>query len=76
MKIDNNDKLQKLQHDIDNLCDLSEKWSLLFNCNKCKFLPIAVNTEDESLFIKEGLSRVKLTQSSDEKDLGIIIDDN
>ena len=73
MKIDNNDELQKLQQDIDYLCDWSEKWSFPFNC---KFLPIKVNTEDDFLFIKEGLSRVKLTKSSNEKDLVIIIDDN
>ena len=30
MKIDNNDELQKLQQDINNLCDWSEKWSLPF----------------------------------------------
>ena len=57
------------------MCDWSEKWSLPFNCNKCKFLPIEVNTEDDSLFIQEGLGRVKLSECSNEKDLGIIIDD-
>ena len=75
MKIDNNDELQNFQQDIDNLCDWSEKWSLPFNCNKCKFLPIEVNTEDDSLFTQEGLGRVKLSKCSNEKDLGIIIDD-
>ena len=61
---------KKLQCDLDKLSDWAEKWQLYFNTDKCKSLHIG-RANKKQVYQMNGKS---LDQVVEEKDLGIIID--
>ena len=63
--------IRKLQMDIDRLSEWSKLWQLPFNVDKCKILHIGRNNEQHS-YTMEGK---KLEKVKEEKDLGVLIDD-
>ena len=62
----------QLQVDLDKLGSWSEKWELPFNAAKCKSLHIGPNNPRQVYNIKS----IPLEQVTEEKDLGICIDEN
>ena len=60
-----------LQHDLDKLTEWSVTWQLPFNVDKCKSLHIGTKNEHHIY----NMSKKCLEQVKQEKDLGIIIDD-
>ena len=72
-KIDKNDGLEdivKIQQDIDRLFLWSEKWQLFFNISKCKSLHLG-KVNPKHVY---HMNRHDIVQTSNEKDLGVIID--
>ena len=65
----NNDN-KKLQDDLDRLTEWSMEWQLPFNVDKCKSLHIGRNNR-KHIYEMDGK---KLEQVKDEKDLGVLID--
>jgi len=73
-KIDKNDGLEdivRIQQDIDRLFLWSEKWQLFFNISKCKSLHLG-KVNPKHAYHMNGYD---IVQTSNEKDLGVIIDD-
>ena len=62
---------RKLQDDLDRIYEWSTRWQLLFNINKCKSLHIGRKNK-RYWYEMDG---TKLKQVTEEKDLGILIDD-
>ena len=60
-----------LQKDLDLLIDWSDKWLLKFNKTKCKHLHFGNNQVK-----KYKLGNLEISQTENEKDLGIIIDNS
>ena len=65
------DDIIKLQDDLNKLTEFSAKWQLPFNIGKCKSLHIRKNNQHH---IYE-MNGHKLNQVQEEKDLGVLIDD-
>ena len=65
------DDIIKLQDDLNKLTEWSAKWQLPFNIGKCKSLHIGRNNQHH---IYE-MNGHKLDQVQEEKDLGVLIDD-
>ena len=65
------DDIIKLQDDLNKLTEWSAKWQLPFNIGKCKSLHIG---RDNQHHIYE-MNGHKLDQVQEEKDLGVLIDD-
>ena len=63
---------KELQEDLEKLEDWSKRWQLPFNVKKCKSLHIGKRNEHH-IYEMDG---IKLEQVKDEKDLGVLIDDN
>ena len=61
-----------LQEDINSLTNWSHKWKLPFNINKCKCLHIGMTNP----CCGYKMNGKKLDRTEDEKDLGILIDNN
>lgn len=68
--VNNIEEQDTLQKDLDNLVDWSDKWLLKFNKSKCKHIHFGpfVNTSYH-------LGENNITKTTEEKDLGITIDD-
>ena len=62
---------ETLQHDLDKLTEWSVTWQLPFNVEKCKSLHIGSKNEHHIY----NMSEKCLEQVKEEKDLGIVIDD-
>ena len=69
--IRSNEDIEILQADIDNLIEWSTRWQLPFNINKCKSLHIGSKNKNH-IYTMNGK---ELQQVKEEKDLGILIDD-
>ena len=69
--VDTKEEIRRLQVDIDKLHAWSEKWQLLFNVKKCKCLHIGHNNTCH----KYKMNGAKLDHVDEEKDLGVLIDD-
>ena len=68
--VNNEEDQECLQSDINNLMAWSQKWMLTFNKKKCKYMHLG--HEPGNTYKMEG---EEITRSSEEKDLGINIDD-
>ena len=62
----------KLQTDLRKLEEWSEKWQLPFNVGKCKVMHFGSNNPHHTY----DLNNVTLHESEQEKDLGVVIDNN
>ena len=69
-KISSDDECSKLQEDLNKLTEWSNRWNLPFNTGKCKSLHIGRNNSKH----KYNMDGIELNQVHDEKDLGVIID--
>ena len=69
--IGSNEDIEILQADIDKLMEWSTRWQLPFNINKCKSLHIGSKNQNQ-IYTMNGK---ELEQVKEEKDLGILIDD-
>ena len=67
-KVTNNTDKQSLQDDVDKLVKWSEKWQMLFNFGKCKFIHIGYGNMDEEYKMGDAV----LGRTIQEKDLGVI----
>ena len=65
------DDEEKLQNDLNNLCQWSSIWQLPFNVGKCKTLHIGRNNKHHVYKMNGN----KLEQVKEQKDLGVLIDD-
>ena len=63
---------QKLQDDIDKLVRWSEKWQMLFNFGKCKFL----HTGPGNTGMNYEMGGTILSKTAKEKDLGVSMNAN
>ena len=63
---------EKLQKIIDNLVEWADKWSMSFNVEKCKIIHVGHNNPKRKYFMRGK----ELTESNDEKDLGVIVEAN
>ena len=63
-------QIQDLQRDIDSVVDWSDKWQLPFNEAKCKCLHIGPGNLKHVYQMRDNV----LESTSDERDLGIVID--
>lgn len=69
------DHCQKLQTDLDNLCDWSREWKLSFNATKCKVLHIGHKNEQFRYTMQDTDGNfVNITSVTSEKDLGVTFD--
>ena len=75
-EINSQDDARKLQESLDLLVEWSEKWLLRFNSSKCKVLHIGKNNPRYEYHIKDGNETRKLETTQEEKDLGVIVDEN
>ena len=62
-----NDRLKKLQDDLDKLVNWSEKWQMLLNFVKCKCIRIGHGNMDEEYIMGDAV----LGRTTQEKDLGV-----
>ena len=64
-----------MQSDVNALQEWSDRWQLFFNSAKCKCLYYGKNNpKNEYFFFKES-ETCKISECSEEKDLGVIFDD-
>ena len=65
-------KVANLQSDFDKLYKWSEDWQMMFNAQKCKSLHIGY----KNTYANYSMGGVKVTNSSCERDLGVVIDES
>ena len=70
-RVDNDEQRRSLQNDLDSVLDWSSRWQLIFNTSKCKHLHLGPDSNND--YMMDGRTIKKTTE---EKDLGIIIDQN
>lgn len=73
-KINNRTDSTKLQDDLDNLIIWSEKWQMAFNVDKCKVIHYGQNNPQNPYTMMKDGERTKLTEDTEEKDLGVLFD--
>ena len=75
-KTDNDSMREQLQTDLDNLCLWAEEWQLKFNAEKCHVLHLGHKNQNFQYYMKKqnSNSRVELSASEYEKDLGVYVD--
>jgi len=73
-RIENQQDQTNLQQTIDLMHDWTVKWQLHFNETKCKVLHLGHNNQKLSYFIGKGNNRIKLEETTLEKDLGVHVD--
>ena len=66
------DKVAGLQSDLDKLYKWSEDWQMMFTAQKCKCLRIGY----ENTYANYSIGGVQVTNSSCERDLGVVIDES
>ena len=66
------DKVANLHSDLDKLYEWSEDWQMLINAQKCKCLHIGHKNTYENYT----MGGVEVTNSSYERDLGIVTDES
>jgi len=62
----------KLQKDVDNLSNWSEKWLLQFNPEKCVVMHIG-HSIDTHYYIQQEGKKFELQSVTEERDLGVVI---
>ena len=73
--IKTNDDQCILQDDLDELTAWSTKWLLTFHPDKCKVMHLGKPLEDQFKYtLHDGTIRHELGYTSEEKDIGVIID--
>ena len=73
--IKTNDDQCILQDDLDELTAWSTKWLLTFHPDKCKIMHLGKPMEDQFKYtLHDGTIRHELGYTSEEKDIGVIID--
>lgn len=65
-----------LQEDIETLEKWTETWNLYFNTEKCKVLHIGKRNPNKEYKMKMGEQHINISACTDEKDLGVIFDQN
>jgi hypothetical protein len=70
--VNNQSQSNELQFDLNILYEWSKKWLMNFNLDKCVCMHIGLNNEGHSYYI----GNQKLKVVSEEKDLGVLIDQN
>ena len=63
---------QILQHDLQKLTDWSHDWQMSFNVDKCKVMHVGRSNIHSKYYMNDA----ELGDTSEEKDLGVIIADN
>ena len=61
-----------LQKDLDELYKWAEKWKMSFNVNKCKIMHLGYDNGKHEY----NLNGITLMETTEEKDLGVLIDNN
>lgn len=69
--VQNEERCRQLQHDLDNLCEWSEKWGLKFNTEKCKVIHHGKNNQEWKYYMNNGNLQKELCEETEEKDLGV-----
>ena len=68
---------QMLQLDLFQCCDWSDDWLLLFNVLKCKYVQYGLVKFDFDYQMRDNIGNISsLAKDTEEKDLGIIFQDN
>ena len=62
----------KLQNDLSGLCHWSKEWLMLFNIDKCKVMHIGHGNVKATY----SMNGIILNEVSDERDLGVIVENN
>jgi len=70
--VNSHDHSQILQHDLCKLTDWSHDWQMAFNVDKCKVMHIG----QTNIHSKHYMNGVELGNTTEEKDLGVIVADN
>ena len=70
-RVDNDKQRRSLQEDLDSALDWSSRWQLKFNTSKCKNLHLGPDSNND--YMMDGRT---IEETTEEKDLGIIIDQN
>ena len=65
---------QKLQEDLNHLCDWSTKWLLQFNVSKCGMIHYGKGDAGHTYTMRDGDSTRDLRVIEEEKDLGVLFD--
>ena len=65
---------QKLQEDLNHLCDWSTKWLLQFNVSKCGMIHYSKGDASHTYTMRDGDSTRDLRIIEEEKDLGVLFD--
>ena len=75
-QVDTIERYKQIQSDLDNLVDWADKWQLRFNSDKCHVLHFGHNNPKRPYYMRKHDSSdcVELAISENEKDLGIIVD--
>ena len=71
-KVTNDTDKQSLQDDLDKLVKWSDKWQMLFNFGKCKYIHIGHGNMDEEY----KMGNAVLGRTTQEKDLGVTFSDD
>jgi ribonucleases P/MRP protein subunit RPP40 len=70
--VTNANDIEKLQLDLINLCEWSNDWLMLFNVDKCKIVHFGFNNTLASYQLND----INLVVDKEERDLGVIIQDD
>ena len=73
-RIQNQQDQTNLQQTIDLMHDWTVKWQLHFNESKCKVLHLGHNNQRLEYYIGKDSNRIKLEETTLEKDLGVHVD--
>ena len=73
-KIEGKGDNEKLQTDLTNLEEWSRTWQLRFNASKCKVMHFGRQNPCQQYLMNENDQQVQVEESSCEKDLGVLID--
>ena len=73
-KVKDNDDCEKLQSDLDKVCDWSTRWQIEFNNEKCKKTEFGKSSKGCSFNYKLGHETIK--KATEEKDFGVIFSED
>ena len=65
---------RKLQRDLNNLCEWSDRWLLRFNVGKCGIMHYGHQEEKHEYTMQENGEERELKETQEEKDLGVLFD--
>ena len=66
---------EELQADLDSIQHWSEKWQLKFNSSKCKIMHLGHSSDRAEYTMNDNGIEISLEVISEEKDLGVWMDD-